>query len=243
MVTSLLEDNTVKITAMGGQEAWDQLLQEEKDKINTESYNQLQQDLGEKAFNALLEEEKSEVNFLVWSGCCMHKEMNVTKGGNVEMQAHWLLIGVQPPVLLKNKDNDAVARLGGSAARQQANDVLKGGGVKTTGLAGAIFNNKDNKRGEQNTFQWFFEWKLGYVITFPGTSAIRYGSHCKAARGLILYLPLFLEFLELIWCKKESRSLNHMESNVKKALQDIPTITELCILALYAQAVSHPYMC
>ena len=88
MVTLLAEANTAKIEATGGQEAQDQLPQEEKDKINAESYNWLQQDLGEEAFNALLEEEKREVNFLVWSGCCMHEEINATKGGNVEMQAH-----------------------------------------------------------------------------------------------------------------------------------------------------------
>jgi len=33
-----------------------------------------------------------------------------------------------------------------------------------------------------------------------------------------------------------------MEQNLVKALNDIPTRTELAVLALYAQAVSHPYM-
>ena len=33
-----------------------------------------------------------------------------------------------------------------------------------------------------------------------------------------------------------------MEKNLVKALNDIPTRTELAVLALYAQAVSHPYM-
>ena len=33
-----------------------------------------------------------------------------------------------------------------------------------------------------------------------------------------------------------------MEKNLVNALNDIPTRTELVVLALYAQAVSHPYM-
>ena len=33
-----------------------------------------------------------------------------------------------------------------------------------------------------------------------------------------------------------------MEKNLVNALNDIPTRTELAVLALYAQAVSHPYM-
>jgi hypothetical protein len=33
-----------------------------------------------------------------------------------------------------------------------------------------------------------------------------------------------------------------MESNLKAALEDIPTLTELAVLALYAQAISHPYI-
>jgi hypothetical protein len=63
-----------------------------------------------------------------------------------------------------------------------------------------------------------------------------------AAAILILYLPYFLEFLLLVRDKKENRSFNHMEQNVFEGLKDIPTLTELCVLALYAQAISHPYM-
>lgn len=242
VISVLLEANQFKIDEAGGKEAWEALSDDAKAKLNTETYDKFRRNLGDKAFDALSDAGKREVNFLVWSGCCMHKEMNATKGGNVEMQAYWISADAEPPKLLKNKDNDAAARLGGAAARQRANNVSQGGGVKTTSLAGAIFNNKDDKKGQQDTFRWFFERKLGYIITFPGTSTIRYGSHCEAAGVLILYLPLFIEFLELVRDKKESGTLNHMEKNVYDALQDIPTLTELCVLALYALVISHPYM-
>ncbi|KAM5543707.1 hypothetical protein V8D89_002324 [Ganoderma adspersum] len=35
---------------------------------------------------------------------------------------------------------------------------------------------------------------------------------------------------------------SHIEKNVYKALKDQPTLTELCALSLYSQAVSHPYL-
>ena len=34
-----------------------------------------------------------------------------------------------------------------------------------------------------------------------------------------------------------------MEKNLYNALKDQPTLTELAVLALYAQSISHPYMC
>ncbi|KZP17788.1 hypothetical protein FIBSPDRAFT_894026 [Athelia psychrophila] len=54
--------------------------------------------------------------------------------------------------------------------------------------------------------------------------------------------PLVLEFLELIYDKKDSSSLNNLEANVYSALNDEATITELCVMVLYTQAISHPYM-
>ena len=132
----------------------------------------------------------------------MHKEMNAVKGGSAMIQAYWASVRAVPPKLLKNKDNAMAAQLGGSMARQQANNVLQGGAVKMTSLAGAIFNNKDNKKGQQDTFHWFLECKLGYIITFPRMCTICYGSHCEAAGALILYLPLFIEFLNWFRTKR-----------------------------------------
>ena len=83
---------------------------------------------------------------------------------------------------------------------------------------------------------------ISYMIAFPDTSNTQYQLHCEAVAVLLLYLPLFIEFLELVWDKKDSGSFNHMESNVYHGLQDIPTLTKLAMLVLYAQSISHPYM-
>ena len=67
-------------------------------------------------------------------------------------------------------------------------------------------------------------------------------SYCQAACALILHLPLYISFLEMIKDKKNSGLFNHMEQNVYKALHDIPTLTELCVLILCSISISVPYM-
>jgi hypothetical protein len=41
---------------------------------------------------------------------------------------------------------------------------------------------------------------------------------------------------------KERPEFTNVEKNIYEGLQDVPTQTELAVLALYAQAISHPYM-
>ena len=84
--------------------------------------------------------------------------------------------------------------------------------------------------------------KLGYQVPFPDTSNIRYHSHCNAASELLVHLPLYKEFLELVRDKKESGTFNYMEQNIYKALYDIPTLTELAALSLYSQSICIIYM-
>jgi hypothetical protein len=51
-----------------------------------------------------------------------------------------------------------------------------------------------------------------------------------------------LEFLEFVKDSKKTPGFTNMEKNLYKALQDPPTLTELAVLALYAEAIIHPYM-
>src|SRR5438876_11283358 len=82
----------------------------------------------------------------------MHKDLNSIKGGNKKMMEGWAGLGVQGPVQLANRDNDAV--IDGIAdaaetltpAEQRAMDITACGGVKAASIAGAIFNNKDDKK-------------------------------------------------------------------------------------------------
>jgi len=57
-----------------------------------------------------------------------------------------------------------------------------------------------------------------------------------------MYLDKFIEFLEFIRDKKKTCTFNNMENNLYKALKCNSTLTELVVLDLYAQAISHPYI-
>lgn len=57
-----------------------------------------------------------------------------------------------------------------------------------------------------------------------------------------MHLDTYIELLITLRDAKSSASFTNIESNVYQGLQDIPTLTELAVLALYAQSVSSPYM-
>jgi hypothetical protein len=155
--------------------------------------------------------------------------------------AWWPENKVVGPIKLMNRDNAAAASAGGSAATR-ATDVSQGGAVKVTGLAGTMFNHKDDKKGQQNTYRFFMEVVFGYIMSFPDTSNTRYQTFCLAATVLIIYLDTFIQLILLVKDKKESHTLNNLEQNVLAGLQDIPMIHELCVLVVYSQAVSMPYL-
>ena len=48
--------------------------------------------------------------------------------------------------------------------------------------------------------------------------------------------------MEVINIQKEKQRFNHLEGNLAQALKDIPTITELAVLAMYNLAITHPYI-
>jgi hypothetical protein len=228
-----------KIKDVGGFDAWTALSDEERDHHDAGTYEWIILLLGEAEYQALSPEDKCIVNLFIHAGCCMHKELNSCKGGNSQMMAMWSKAGLVGPVKLMNRDNAAA---GPSAARIRAAEVSGAGGVKATSLAGAIFNHKDDKKGQQDSVQAFMLVELSYCFPFPDTSNIHYHSHCAAALELIIHLPLYIRFLELVCDKKECGSFNHMEQNLYKALHDIPTLTKLAVLALYSLAISTAYM-
>ncbi|KAJ6534066.1 hypothetical protein DFH09DRAFT_1092225 [Mycena vulgaris] len=151
-------------------------------------------------------------------------------------------VGHTGPIQLMNKDNAAAASCGPSEAKTRTEEVSEGGGVKLTSLAGMLFHHKDAKKGQGDLFRIFFEDKLGYQINFPDTSNTRYQSHCEAAGALLLHVDLYIEFLEHMRDKKGDGTFTNLEKNVYDGLHDPATKTELAVLALYSQAISHPYM-
>ena len=156
-----------------------------------------------------------------------------------------------PPVLLANRDNDPVVQERVAALAQgdiptQAQERTfhrsTRGAIKAAEIAGAIFNHKDDKKGHHDIFRYWWWEHVGIPFTFPDTSNNWFQSYCDAAAALILYADEFKDFLESLHVNKQNSTLNHMESNLWKALHCTSTTTELAVLAIYAEAISYPYM-
>ncbi|EJF56359.1 hypothetical protein DICSQDRAFT_71664 [Dichomitus squalens LYAD-421 SS1] len=243
LLLALAEETNAAVARAGGADAWSQLSSEEIKTENLMIQQSVANRLGEEAYNALPDTERLVANMFIHGGCCMHKELNAFKGGNTRMMAYWATSSFAGPILLMNRDNDAAAAAGASTARKRALDISRGGGVKLAELGGSAFRHKNDKKGQQDSARYFFEVSLlGKLLTFPDTSNTRSGSYGDAASVLVAYLHLFRRLLELIRDKKDSGQLNHLEENVYRGLHDYPTLAELCVLSLYSQAISHPYM-
>ncbi|KAI0056411.1 hypothetical protein BV25DRAFT_1814075, partial [Artomyces pyxidatus] len=248
LLAILLDTNRTKISRAGGQAAWNALSPEVKTVREVELMRELSIRLGKEVYGNLTDAKKRELDLFIWCGCSMHKELNSVKGGNRAMQEYWIVNGIQGPILLANRDN--AATLDGivegaepsTVAEIHAAEVSSRGGIKTTELAGALFNHKDDKKGAQDTYRNYLREHYGRKSKFPDTSNTRYQTYCEGSAEILIFKEGLLELLGLIKDKKTTRTLNHMEQNVYNALQDTPTLTEMSVLVLYAQAVTHPYM-
>lgn len=243
----LIKVNNKVVRKVGGETKWNNFSEVEKLSAEAECLSEAVLEIGAEVYSQLDEKERERVDLFVWTGCAMHKDLNCVKGGDAAMRAWWEENNTTGPILLANKDNAAVLQHAENieeptAIEQRAFDSSSGGGVKLASLAGMLFRNKDDKVGQQDTYQQFFLSRQQHIPKFPDTSNTRYQSHCGAAAQLIVWLDLHVAYLEWIRDGKEKPGFTNLEKNVYLGLQDIPTQTELAVLALYAQAVSHPYM-
>ena len=98
------------INLAGGKKKWDMLSEEQKAERHAVSMEQLTKDLGKNHYDQLLDDEKRILKLFIWAGCGCHKDLNTVCGGNAAMMAWWEKNGVEPPVLLANRDNAAVLK-------------------------------------------------------------------------------------------------------------------------------------
>ncbi|QRV88213.1 hypothetical protein RhiJN_16231 [Ceratobasidium sp. AG-Ba] len=215
---------------------WHILSSEQQAALMHDAWLTLAFQIGETEFQQLDLTTQKEADFLAWVGCCMHKELNAVKGGVAAMAESWGNHNLVPPMALKNKFEAA------KASEEKSKNHYMRGAIKLAALAGALFNNKDDKKGYQSTVDHFFEKTFGYSKRFPDTSNTRYGSYCDAAAELILNLDAYILLMTNLRDSKTTLSFTNIELNVFQGLQDVPTLTELAVLALYGQAVGYPYI-
>ncbi|KII87537.1 hypothetical protein PLICRDRAFT_68745, partial [Plicaturopsis crispa FD-325 SS-3] len=146
--TVLSESKTSRNAAAGGAEAWSLLSREAQAAHTLDMMSKLAVHLGQHASDELLEETRRELSLFFWVGCSMHKELNVVKGGNTAMMLWWGLNGVEPLIVLANRDNAAAIRLAkiseeSSPIVQRALESSRQGSAKLVALVGAVVNHKD----------------------------------------------------------------------------------------------------
>jgi hypothetical protein len=133
-------------------------------------------------------EEQEWLMRFIRTGCCMYKDLNCVCVGDKAMQDYWVKNNKTWPILLANKDNVAVlAQHDGSAAEKCAEEVSKRGGSHVTLLGGMICQNKDKKKGQQDTYTFYMDVHVGHPTPYPNVSNTQYGSHGEAAATLIVY--------------------------------------------------------
>jgi len=240
----VIDSASSMIENLGGVEVWEAKSAKEKEEHWARMYADLATERGETEFAKLSPEEQADIDEFIYVGCCMHKDLNAA------VYAHKALVElydrdplVSRPVKLANKDNAAAIQAGPSAARDRAEAVSVGGGVKCVQLTAKVANDKDENKGYHDLFKAFVEREYGYgvVITFPNATATRFQSLLEGAAFIMRHLNLLQRFLIFARDSKETMSLTHLEQNVQLALDDGPTLTELAAMALYLFAVSHPY--
>lgn len=267
LIPVMRAENEQKIADVGGAIAWDNLSITEQVARDVVMMKRLTIRLGKEELAAMPECDRRKLMLFIWAGCSMHKELNSVKCGNKRMMTWWKENNVPGPILLANRDNaatlremaedppddagvDSEADIGAAMgvdnspptkAQQRAMDVTSAGGVKAASIAGAIFNHKDDKKGQQDTYRMHFQSILGRPCNFPDTSSIRYHCYCAASAELIAYTPEYIKFLDVVKMAKEKPGFNHMEQNLWSALHDSKTKSELAVLAVYLNTVSAPY--
>jgi len=82
----------------------------------------------------------------------------------------------------------------------------------------------------------------GHQVPYPDVTNTRHGSHGEAATTILVYYEHFVNFMEFIRIAKDRPGQTNIEKKIATALKDVPTLIELCVLALYSVWVSRPFM-
>ncbi|KAF8229752.1 hypothetical protein L208DRAFT_1424012 [Tricholoma matsutake] len=161
VLATLITIKAKEIQEYSGQATWDVL---SKDKRAGTDF-QIIWEIGKQVFDALLVAKQEEMTCFIWTGCCMHKDLNCVKGGAKSIADMWLKLGKTPPKILANKDPPYLL----ASTEKWEEEVSKWGEVHATTL--------DKKKGQQDTYLWYMEQHIGHCVLFPNMSNMQYGSH------------------------------------------------------------------
>ena len=227
------------IKKAGGQLKWMSLPDVKKAERTAAMIEDAVSELGKEVFNNLPDEEKCILQLVIWAGCGCHKDLNTVWGGYLAMITWWNdneSKNVDPPVLLANHDNDPVVQEQVAAlaqvdiptpAQEWAFHKSTHGAVKAAEIAGAIFSiTKMTKKATMMSFIIGGGNMLGFHSHFL--------IHPIISSNLTVMLQQLSFFMQMnsksLHVNKQNSTLNHMESNLWKALHCTSTTTDLLCL-------------
>jgi len=244
VLATLLTLKMKQIDSYGGQAAWDALSDDEKAAADIETVHEVRKQV----FNALPLAEQEKLTWCIRTGCCMHKDLNCVKGAVKALEEMWILLNKTPPILLENKENVYTLTnwsnaLVPTAAEAHAEQVSKWGGTHATSLGSMLFQNKDKKKGQQDTYDWYMEYHIGYCVPYPDVGNTRYKSHREAAVTIIVYLEHFKNFMKHIHDAKDrpgEMNIEKMSPAQSKTFQHSPNSVSWLYTILPSLAPSWP---
>ena len=231
----------------GGKHKWETLSESNQREQMYKMNEVLIIELGQNAYEMLSDNEKRTLSLFIWAGCGCHKDLNTVHAGYIAMSKWWAEMKEKPPISLANKDTDAFLQKIDldkelTPGQEKIIENIPRGAVKANYIAGSILNHKDDKKGYHDIFRSWWRKHKKTEFTFPDVSNNRFGTHCRASGEMLTEHTSLIQFLEYVKDGKQNKKFNHMEQNLWNALHDIPTLTEMAVLALYGQATSIPYM-
>ncbi|KZV87342.1 hypothetical protein EXIGLDRAFT_620735, partial [Exidia glandulosa HHB12029] len=231
------------IDEIGGSAYWQMLPANQQAAHYSDFYRRIARQYGAERFEQLPDDQKRVYDLFLWTGCAMHKDLNAVKGGCSGLADFWPTVDTPGPRKQPNKANAAALTSEHTDVALKASDDSYGGAVKLIQNCGLTFKNKNPKAGQQESFKLFFEDVLDVAFSFPDASNIRFQCYCSGSRVIIIHLSIFISFMEQIRDEKsKGPGWTNLELNIFLSLQDLPTQTELVVLALYAEAICHPYI-
>src|SRR6266540_5988627 len=156
-----------------------------KQKKRAEMLGSTVAELEREAFEKLSDDKKCFLHLFIWAGCGCHKDLNTVCGGYMAMASWWKENDLEGPVLLANRDNDAVIQERNTAitegdtptpAQERAFEQSTRAAIKMAQISGTIFNHKDDKKGHHDLFRYWWWEHVGTPFTFPDTSNNRFQS-------------------------------------------------------------------
>ena len=162
------------LVEVGDQDGWETRSTEDQEKLLARLTDEVCIHFGELAFTELPEHLQRIFGLWLWSGCCMHKDLNTFKAGAVSLSRFWKGTAGKGPVKLLSRESEEQEELMGSDTGDCELSNASGGAAKLADLVGALVRNKVETKGYPDEFQTYSKDQLGYEISFPDTSNNRY---------------------------------------------------------------------